>query len=145
MSKKLNESGVTSELRGQSAFFPKPKPQPVDMQQPPPELEHNTANTAPTTTPNHASIPASTLARYQAPLIEIIRKAVKDPGKEVTFVRLTLEEKRQLADITYTYKRQGIKTSENEVGRIAISYMLEDYKENAQESLLAKVIAALRA
>ncbi len=70
---------------------------------------------------------------------------MKNTGREVTFVRLTPEEKSQLADIVYTYKRQGVKTSENEISRIAMSYLLEDYKAHGQESILAKVIAALLA
>lgn len=162
MRKNLNESGIQNELRGQSAFFPKSPSgansvpeqhaeksllEQNSMQQPgtsfqsPPHTEQGASTRVTSNTSKHAS----TLAGYQKALIEVIRKTVKDPGKEVTFVRLTLEEKRQLADITYTYKRQGIKTSENEIGRIAMSYLLEDYKANGQASLLAKVIAALRA
>jgi hypothetical protein len=63
----------------------------------------------------------------------------------VSFVRLTPEEKGHLADLVYTYKRQGIKTSENEINRIAVNYILSDYVENGAESVLARVIAALRA
>jgi len=88
---------------------------------------------------------ASTLASYPDNIIEAIRKAVKQTGREVTFVRLTPAEKSQLADIVYTYKRQGVKTSENEISRIAMGYLLEDYKANGHESILAKVIAALLA
>ncbi len=78
-------------------------------------------------------------------IIQTIRKAVKTPGKEVSFVRLTAEEKGQLADIVYTYKRQGKKTSENELNRIAINYILQDYKANGEHSILAGVIEALLA
>ncbi len=92
-----------------------------------------------------ASKQASMLAKEQSNVIEKIRKAVRSPGKEVSFVRLSSEEKGQLAEIVYTYKRQGTKTSENEINRIAINYILEDYKTNGQESILAKVIAALLA
>jgi hypothetical protein len=50
-----------------------------------------------------------------------------------------------LADIVYTYKRQGVKTSENEINRIAINFLIEDYAKNGKESVLAKVIEALNA
>jgi hypothetical protein len=80
-----------------------------------------------------------------AEVIERIRKTVKTPGREVSFVRLTTEEKGHLADVVYTYKRQGVKTSENEINRIAVNYILIDYYEHGEESTLAKVIAALRA
>ncbi len=85
------------------------------------------------------------LAEQQDDVIEVIRKAVKVPGREVSFVRLTQDEKGQLADIVYTYKRQGKKTSENEINRIAINFILEDYHANRDNSILAKVIASLLA
>jgi hypothetical protein len=78
--------------------------------------------------------------------LETIRKIVKNPGKEdVLYVRLTKEEKDKLADVSYTYKRQGIRTSDNEVVRVAINALLEDYKTNGENSLLSLVIASLHA
>lgn len=84
-------------------------------------------------------------ASYHASLIESIRRVVKDPGDKTSFVRLSPEEKNQLVDIVYSYKRQGVKTSENEVVRIAIGYLLEDYHANGKESILVQVIEALNA
>ena len=63
---------------------------------------------------------------------------MKQIGKEAATHRFTLDEKNQLADIEYTYKRQGIRTSENEITRIAINYFIEDYRKNGEESLLQK-------
>lgn len=91
---------------------------------------------------------ASTHASLQASnkdAVENIRKAVKKVGKEVSFIRLTPEEKKQLTDIAYIYKSGGIKTSENEISRIGINYMLEDYHANGENSILARVIEALNA
>ena len=77
---------------------------------------------------------------------EAIRKIVKNPGKEeVLYVRLSKEEKDRLADISYTYKRQGIRTSDNEVVRVAINALLEDYRTSGANSLLAIIIASLHA
>jgi hypothetical protein len=92
-----------------------------------------------------ASTPSSQLAVSDAGVIETIRKIVKDPGKEVSFVRLSPTEKGHLADIVYTYKRQGVKTSENEINRIAVNYLIDDYRQHGERSILAQVIAALRA
>ena len=78
-------------------------------------------------------------------IIEVVRKAVKQVGKEAATHRFTLEEKHLLADIEYTYKRQGIRTSENEITRIAINYFLEDYKQHGEESILAKILTKLNA
>ena len=88
---------------------------------------------------NHASMDAS----MQAAIIELIRKAVKDVGKESATYRFTPEEKKALLELTFTYKVQGLKTSENELTRIAINFILEDHKQNGQNSILDKVLQAL--
>ena len=166
MAKKLNVNGIMNELREGSAFFQKP------VANPPPEAEsadEKTPNTAPVPPVPQASqagsSPASTpphkqdneiavdenrqhdsmLASYQASMIEPIRKALKSQGKEVSFVRLTEDEKTALADIVYTYRRQKVKTSENEINRIAINFLIRDYEEHGEGSILAQVIAAINA
>jgi hypothetical protein len=88
---------------------------------------------------------ARTLASVDAQSVEAIRQVIKVPGREVSYVRLTPEEKADLADVIYTYKRQGQKTSETEINRIALNYLLLDYRENGQQSVLARVLAALQA
>lgn len=88
---------------------------------------------------------ASMIASGDAEVIEVIRKVVKGTGREVSFVRLSPDEKGRLADIVYTYKRQGVKTSENEINRIAINLLLEDYDTNGEQSVLSRVLAALQA
>ncbi len=75
----------------------------------------------------------------------LFEKTVKRIGKEVTFVRLTPEEKAHLSDIIYSYKRQGVKTSENEIARIGLNHLIADYEANGETSVLAKVLAALNA
>ena len=100
-------------------------------------------------TDKRARNPASTnpdlLASYQDEAIASIRRTVRVPGREVSFVRLSPAEKGQLADVVYTYKRQGCKTSENEINRIAINFLLADYKANGEQSILARVIASMQA
>jgi hypothetical protein len=85
------------------------------------------------------------LTRYDDDLIQEIRKTVKAYGKEVSYVRLTPEEKTLLAEIAYIYKSQGLKTSENEINRIAVNFLLIDYESNGRESILSRVIEALLA
>ena len=89
------------------------------------------------------SMNASMIANGDA--IETIRKAVKHTGEKVTYIRLTKAEKGEVKDIVYTYDKQGIETSENEIGRIGLKWLIEDYKENGQQSILAKVLTALNA
>jgi hypothetical protein len=92
-----------------------------------------------------ASNHASTLA-LSTETLESVRKIVKNPGKEdVLYVRLTKGEKDKLADVIYTYKRQGVRTSDTEVVRVAINTLLEDYKNNGEKSLLAIILASLHA
>jgi hypothetical protein len=76
-------------------------------------------------------------------ILEQVRTAVKQIGKEAATYRFTIEEKNHLEDIKYTYKRRGITTSENELTRIALNYFIEDYKQNGEESLLAKILKRL--
>jgi hypothetical protein len=96
----------------------------------------------------NASEPASTLAftaSTNKDFVQAIRQRVKVPGKEVVYVRLTVEEKQELADIVYTYKRQRRKTSDTEISRIAVNFILEDYRANGANSILASVMEALSA
>jgi len=92
-----------------------------------------------------ASELASMLAGVESETIDAIRKVVKTQGREVSFIRLTPEEKAQVSDIVYTYKRQGQKTTENQINRIAINYLLHDYHEHGEQSVLARVLASLLA
>ena len=75
--------------------------------------------------------------------IEIVRKAVKEFGKEAATHRFTVAEKKEIADLIYTYKNRGIKTSENEITRIAVNFIVEDFKVNGENSVLHKILSAL--
>ena|SRR5438132_6163357 len=162
MKKKLNVDSIQSELRGGSAFFPGYKSpdsptapsekiekiEPVDS----PSKKNNPAKrpqtSSDTTTPRHHDTTVSrnhdtTTPSHSTDIFEVVRKAVIQIGKEAATHRFTLEEKNLLADIEYTYKRRGIRTSENEVTRIAINYIIEEYRQNGEESILAKILKRL--
>jgi hypothetical protein len=76
---------------------------------------------------------------------ERIRTAVRRLGKEAATHRFTVEEKRALGEIVYRYGRRGWRTSENEVVRVAVNWLLADHRERGERSLLHRVLAALRA
>ncbi|MCC7452338.1 MAG: hypothetical protein IT324_33360 [Anaerolineae bacterium] len=78
-------------------------------------------------------------------MIETIRAAVKDFGKEAATHRFTPEEKKAIADIVYTYWMSGIRTSENQLARVAINFIVTDYKENGANSILDRVLQSLNA
>ena len=92
---------------------------------------------------NNASMHASNHSLIQEGIIEIIRKVVKYVGKESATYRFTPEEKKALLETSFSYKMQGYKTSENELTRIAINFILEDQKQNGRNSVLQRVLDAL--
>jgi len=75
--------------------------------------------------------------------LEEVRKAVKPVGKEAATYRLTVAEKQALSDIAYTYQRRRIKTSENEIARIAINWLLLDYQAHKTDGVLARLLDLL--
>lgn len=83
------------------------------------------------------------VSRYHDATVEVVRRAVKEFGKEAATHRFTEEEKKAIADILYAYKSQGIRTSENEVTRIAVNFIVDDYRANGENSILDKVLKAL--
>jgi predicted secreted protein len=104
------------------------------------------ANSADSTVASEQPIvQASKLASYPDEMIATVRKIVRTTGKEVSFVRLTPAEKAQLADIVYTFKKQGKKTSETEINRIAVNFLMEDYRVSGANSILVRVIDSLLA
>lgn len=173
MSKHLDENSIVNELKGGSVFFqrkenlPLPEPRPSgavptgkpqrqaagspqesplkEKISPLPESSSKVPSSISGPDRTHVAKNASMHARRVENVIEEIRKTVKVIGKSEVYVRLTPEEKSQLADIVYTYKRQGVKTSENEVSRIALNFLLADYQADGAASILAQVIEALLA
>ena len=85
----------------------------------------------------------TTVSRYHDTIIELVRKAVKEFGKEAATHRFTQMEKKTIVDIIYAYKNRGIRTSENEITRIAVNFIIEDYRENGKNSVLDKALRAL--
>jgi hypothetical protein len=169
MKKKLNETNVMNELRGSSLFFPQPADEENEVDEveeaPEPKPRKRATRTKKTTGKDKPAVaetveaptPATDMEQADqmendsppssdyAERIETIRKAVKQLGKEATFSRFTQEEKNSLGDVVYTYKRSGIRTSENEVIRIAVNWLLEDFHSDGQNSVLARVLTKLNA
>ena len=77
-------------------------------------------------------------------MVERLRKAVKEVGKEAATYRLTQPEKEKLREIIYTYRRQGYRTSEIEIARIGLNWLVEDYREKGKRSVLHKILRALK-
>lgn len=172
MSKKtIDTSKITNDLQGASSFFGKsdknatrkdakkvsrsqsPKSSPAIT---PPMPESSVIYEAPAAASSENKQDAgeatqdserdgAELASLHASMLASIRGVVRKIGKESVYVRVTPEEKVRLSDIVYTLKREGVRTTENEVSRIALNYLIEDYKLNGERSMLAQVIEALQA
>ncbi|MEZ4671447.1 MAG: hypothetical protein R3E39_26385 [Anaerolineae bacterium] len=76
-------------------------------------------------------------------MIQTIRTAVKQFGKEAATHRFTPDEKKAVAEVVFAYRNRGIKTSENEIARTGVNFLIEDYKLNGEKSILDQVLKAL--
>ncbi len=160
MSKKLNITSITNELE-ESAFFSSKKrpsvspakpqvieePKPKELKKPIQAPKKETPKTDTMIPRYHDTVKPlhhdTMIPSTEDEMVETIRKAVKQVGKEPATQRLTLEEKRQLKTIEFAYGGQGIETSANEIIRIATNYIFQDYKQNGENSVLAKVLKKL--
>jgi hypothetical protein len=155
MKKKLNTDAISNELKGGSAFFPdyhqdnSPSPATeVGLPETPDLPKTQKQPNDDTMIPRHHDTMVSSnhdtaIPLTEVELLEVVRRAVKQNGKEGATYRFTKDEKNNLTDIKYTYKRQGIETSENEITRIALNYLFGDYKMGGEQSILAKILRLL--
>ena len=93
---------------------------------------------------NHGTTVAQNRDPVASDAVQRIRKATRQIGKEAATYRFTREEKEALADIVYSYGRLGLKTSENEVVRIGVNWLLGDHGALGEKSLLHRVLKALK-
>ena len=84
-------------------------------------------------------------SRYHDTTVETLRRAVKACGKEAATHRFTAAEKEAIAEIVYACKREGLRTTENEITRIAVNFVIAEYQAKGESSLLVKVLQALNA
>jgi 23S rRNA G2069 N7-methylase RlmK/C1962 C5-methylase RlmI len=138
MKKKLDVTSITNELEGGSAFFPsykKPaagserekteKSTPLSSKPKPKAKAKKKANT-----PGDTMIPSNrdtTIPRYH----------------DTTVSRYQDTTVSQEYDIEFNYLKEGIRTNANEIIRIATNYVVNDYKNNGESSILHKVIKKL--
>ncbi|MHB8645462.1 MAG: hypothetical protein ACYDAR_06705 [Thermomicrobiales bacterium] len=119
--------------------IPRPEPETQPMRRPATTPRKREEKKPPKESSNHNTM----VSRYQEEMIAAIRGAVRVVGKEAATYRFSPDEKARVSDIIYTYKRQGIRTSENEISRIALNFIFQDYEENGELSVLARVLDAL--
>jgi len=153
MKKKLNEDAILNELHGNSLFFPSQSAVEKDTTSSPPPPIPPLAEVVTQVIPAQAAAPQhdttppryhdTTPPRHHDSIIETTRRAVKQFGKEAATHRFTVEEKKALKRIEREYEEHDIQTSENEMTRIAINYMIAEYHANGRDSFLARILKLL--
>lgn len=155
MKKLLPTNSIANELAGSSAFFPNSDAQAVPQTLPVPHEERIVSNHDTGTSSNHATMVAGNQATMPPrrpdavslnrtePDLEPIRQAVRQVGKEAATYRLSREEKRWLGELVYRFVQKGYRTSENEIARIAINWLLRDHQAHGAEGVLAQLLDAL--
>ena len=149
MKKKLNEKAIMNELQGESSFFPYAEN--TQEEEPtrtlrngnddaPVEAQGSKALNQDTEKPRYHD---TTIPVHDDTLVEGIRKAVRQLGKEAATYRFTQEEKKALSNVVFQYKNKSIRTSENEITRIAITFLLEEFRLHGKQSILARVLERL--
>lgn len=97
-----------------------------------------------TVVPRHQdTVTDSSIGADTEQYVERVRRTVRQLGKETATLRLTDLEKGALADIVYGYKKQGIRTTETEIIRVGLNYILDDYEQHGQTSILAGMLERL--
>lgn len=81
----------------------------------------------------------ATMPRHRDTIQQVVA-SVREIGKEAATHRFTKAEKEAVAELIYVYKRKGIKTTENEIVRIALNYVIKVYREAGDKSLLSEVL-----
>jgi hypothetical protein len=96
-----------------------------------------------TVIPRHHDTTVDTTTPRYRDTIKAVRSAVKRVGKEAATHRFTVEEKQAVNEIIFAYSQKKIRTSENEIARIALNYLVEDYRQYGDGSVLARVLREL--
>lgn len=76
--------------------------------------------------------------------VETIRLAIKEVAKETTSYRLHEKEKECLEDMLYELRHQKTKSNENEIMRIALNFIINDYQNNGDNSIVVKTLRHMR-
>ena len=160
MTKTLNEAAMQTELSGSAFFRPAASvvgtiPKQVGAE------EAEAVSVSPMTPSSQDAKVASNLATKpetkqpsnrdakqpgsQDTIVEVVRLAVKELGRVAGTHRYTAEEKRALEELVYEYGRKGMETSGNEIIRIGLNYLFEDYRLFGRSSILARVLERLNA
>ena len=131
MTKKLNIPSIANELKGESSFF---KPAPTSKRR------HDVTTSrskkrrvVKPTTPSPIS--ARPYNKY-----ELWGEIISDTNTQNTTMRLTSEESNKVGDFTRNLRRKKkIRISMNELARLGLLFLMDDFNDNGDKSVVAKV------
>lgn len=86
---------------------------------------------------------ATTPPVHLGPVVAEVRKAVKQIGRFEGTHRYTEEEKDGLDEVIRVFRKKRVRTSENEIARIGINFLLEEHRLNGEQSFLTHVLKSL--
>ena len=112
---------------------------------PPPPVQETAKSTAPSARQTDAEMPDTVIPRYRDTTLDFIQARVAEFGKEAATYRFTATEKQALSKLIYAYRGRGLRTTENEVVRIALNALLQEHQQHGEQSVLAAVLRRLRA
>ena len=149
-SDELTQHLKTSKGQGMNAFFSPPSPTSSEQAKSEKEVEKGQASKRARThkrTRPKKSTPASTPTRTDAPVhartIEQLKRAILNKKHLSSFTfRFKAEELEALDNVTEAMNENiAQKISKNDVVRLSLKWLLEDYEQNKQASVLARVLA----
>ena len=87
----------------------------------------------------------SMTSRYHDSMIAKIARTVREVGREVKTYRLTPQENNALVEIIYFFRKNMHRLSENEIARIAINLLIEDFERDKKSCMLSRIAEAMKA
>lgn len=138
MKKKLNTEALKNELRG-SAFFPTPLPH--SKKKAPKEKSQILLRNEDLKTDKNKDVNTDvTTSSRQDVNLKNWQEIIENTETHNSALRITNEERYEIEDLINELKRKHkLKTSMNEVARLGLLFIIDDYKKNKQESWLYKV------
>jgi hypothetical protein len=150
---KIDTTAISSELQGSVFFRGQGSTTPADREETPAGSDTTTSGRHEVQTPRRrsaapprhpdAATPRPPNGSAQRDRVAVIGDAVSELGTKRTTIRFSRPEKSALREIIYAYERREIRTGENELTRIALNWLVEDYREHGEGSVLARVVARL--
>ena len=143
--KKINTDDITNELQ-HSAFFPNPQSPTTSKERSLPQNKANKEEVVSTPsqyttheTQQPSSNNADTSSRHDV-TFRTWRDIIENTETHNSALRLTNEERFDIEDLVSELRRKyKVKTSMNEIARLGLLYIVQDFKKNKTKSLIHNV------